>query len=356
MLLRKPTRYSVFLILLTGVFILFSPREVTAQDPQFSQFYAAPLYLNPALTGGTGQARAGINYRNQWPAIDANFTTMSAYFDYFIEDARSGVGIILNRDIEGLAGLRSLNVGLQYSYELQFSENLGFRPVAQIALYNRDINFNRLTFGDQFDPQTGEIINPATAEQFRTNFSKTFVDLSLGGVLFTKSAWLGVAAFHLNQPNQSIIDENSPLPIKLSVHGGFKYYMKPGVKGSGVYAQEAERSIAPVFQYRHQGEFDQLDLGLYYTAEPLVLGLWYRGVPFKQVNGFVNNESIVLLLGFTNIGAKQALNIGYSYDYTISKLGAGSGGAHEFSMVYTWPMRDPRKPPRDKLVIPCPDF
>jgi vacuolar-type H+-ATPase catalytic subunit A/Vma1 len=50
------------------------------------------------------------------------------------------------------------------------------------------------------------------------------------------------------------------------------------------------------------------------------------------------------------------LNIGYSYDYTISKLGAGSGGAHEFSMVYTWPMRDPRKPPRDKLVIPCPDF
>lgn len=356
MLLHKSTRYSVFLILLTGGLILFSSEEVTAQDPQFSQFYAAPLYLNPALTGGTGQARAGINYRNQWPAIDATFTTMSAYFDYFIEDARSGVGIILNRDVEGLAGLRSLNVGLQYSYELQFSKNLGFRPGAQIALYNRDINFNRLTFGDQYNQITGEFLDVPTAEQFRTNFSKTFIDLSLGGVLFTKSAWLGVAAFHLNQPNQSIIDEESPLPIKLSVHGGFKYYMRPGVKGSGMYAREAERSIAPAFQYRHQGQFDQLDLGLYFTTEPLVLGLWYRGVPFKQVNGFVNNESIVLLLGFTNIGTKQALNIGYSYDYTISKLGAGSGGAHEFSMVYTWPMRDPRKPPRDKLVIPCPDF
>jgi hypothetical protein len=64
----------------------------------------------------------------------------------------------------------------------------------------------------------------------------------------------------------------------------------------------------------------------------------------------------VLLLGFTRIGAKEALNIGYSYDYTISKLGAGSGGAHEFSLVYTWPMRNPRKPPRDKMIIPCPDF
>lgn len=336
--------------------MLLCELTVTAQDPQFSQFYAAPLYLNPAFAGSTGQARAGINYRNQWPAIDANFTTMSAYFDYFIEDKSSGVGIILNRDVEGLAGLRSLSVGLQYSYELYLTKNLGFRPGAQVALFNRDINFNKLTFGDQFDPATGEFVNPATAEQFNTNFSKTFVDLSLGGVFFTKVAYLGIAAFHLNQPNQSIIDEDSPLPVKLSVHGGFKFYMKPGAVGSGIYTREAERSIGPAFQFRHQGQFDQMDLGLYYTAEPLVLGFWYRGVPFKNVNGFVNNESLVFLLGFTRIGAKEALNIGYSFDYTISKLTAGSGGAHEFSLTYTWPMRNPRKPPKDKLVIPCPDF
>ena len=203
---------------------------------------------------------------------------------------------------------------------------------------------------------TGDFLDQPSAEQFNTNFSKTFVDLSLGGVFFTKVAYLGIAAFHLTQPNQSIIDEDSPLPIKLSVHGGFKFYMKPGAVGSGIYTREAERSIGPAFQYRHQGDFDQMDLGLYYTAEPLVLGLWYRGVPFKNVNGFVNNESLVFLLGFTRIGAKEALNIGYSFDYTISELTAGSGGAHEFSLVYTWPMRNPRKPPKDKLVIPCPDF
>src|SRR5918993_2827834 len=112
------------ILLLFCVLMLALDSSVTAQDPQFSQFYAAPLYLNPAMAGSTGQARAGINYRNQWPAIDANFTTMSAYFDYFIEDKSSGVGIILNRDVEGLAGLRSLSVGLQYAYELQINENL----------------------------------------------------------------------------------------------------------------------------------------------------------------------------------------------------------------------------------------
>lgn len=346
----------MYRIILPIVFILVTTGAVTAQDPQFSQFYAAPLYLNPALTGATGQARAGLNYRTQWPAIDANFTTFSAYFDYFIEDKNSGVGMIITRDNEGLAGLQSISVGLQYSYELQLSEQLGFRPGAQVAVFNRDINFNKLTFGDQFDPNTGGFLDQPTAESFNTFSSKTFFDLSLGGVLFTRSAWLGVSAWHLTEPNQSIIGEDSPLPIKLSFHGGFKFYMKPGVVGSGVYARDAERSIAPAFQFRHQGKFDQMDLGLYFTFEPMVLGTWYRGVPFKSLEGVVNNESIVLLLGFVKLGAKDAINIGYSFDYTISKLGPASGGAHEFSLVYTWPMRNPRKPPKDKLVIPCPDF
>ena len=347
---------SSVLIFGAGVLMFFGPNPAQGQDPQFSQFYAAPLYLNPAMAGATSQARAGINYRNQWPAIDANFTTMSAFVDYFIEDKRSGVGLLLTNDREGLAGLQSLSVALQYSYELEITEHLGFRPGFQVGLYNRDVNFDRLTFGDQFDPNTGDFIDQPTAETFNTNFSKTFVDLAAGGVLYTKVAWLGVAAHHLNRPNQSIIDESSPLPVKYSVHGGFKYFMKAGVVGSGVYARDAERSIAPAFQYRHQGNFDQMDLGVYFTFEPLVLGTWYRGVPFKNLNGFVNNESIVLLLGFVKLGAKDALNIGYSFDYTISRLGPGSGGAHEFSLVYTWPMRNPRKPPREKLVIPCPDF
>jgi type IX secretion system PorP/SprF family membrane protein len=348
--------FVVAIVAILFIVIQGSFNAVQAQDPQFSQFYAAPLYLNPAFTGATGQARAGINYRNQWPAIDANFTTMSAYFDYFIEDKKSGVGMILTRDMEGLAGLRSLSIGLQYSYEFQLTDYLGFRPGAQVALYNRDVNFDKLTFGDQFDPATGDLINPTTAETFNTNFSKTFVDLSFGGVFFTRTAWLGVSGFHLNRPNQSIIDEESRLPVKLSVHGGFKFYMRPGAVGNGIYTREAERSIAPAFQYRHQGKFDQMDLGVYFTFEPLVLGTWYRGVPFKQLDSFVNHESLVLLLGFVKLGAKDAINIGYSFDYTISKLGPGSGGAHEFSLVYTWPMRNPRKPPADKLVIPCPDF
>jgi type IX secretion system PorP/SprF family membrane protein len=343
-------------VIFSILFILFLPLQVTAQDPQFSQFYAAPLYLNPAFAGSTGQARAGMNYRNQWPGLDANFTTVSAYFDYFIEDKNSAVGAIITRDREGLAGLQSLSLGLQYAYEIQFSNNIGFRPGAQVAVFNRNINFSRLTFGDQFDPATGDIISGTSAEQFRTDFTKTFLDLSLGGLFYTNRAWLGVSAFHLNRPNQSIIDESNNLPIKYSAHGGLKIFFKNNVVGQGIYAREGERSIAPAFQYRHQGQFDQMDLGMYFTAEPVLLGLWYRGVPFKTLNGFNNNESIVILFGFTQRVNKEFLNIGYSFDYTISQLGPQSGGAHEISIAYSWAMRNPRKPPKDKLIIPCPDF
>src|SRR6185369_11344180 len=83
------------------VLILVGCGTVTAQDPQFSQFYAAPLYLNPAFAGATGQARVGANYRNQWPAIDANFTTISAFGDFYNESKNIGLGAIITKDREG---------------------------------------------------------------------------------------------------------------------------------------------------------------------------------------------------------------------------------------------------------------
>ncbi len=335
--------------------MLAATLSVTAQDPQFSQFYAAPLYLNPAFAGSTQQGRVGMNYRNQWPAIDANFTTVSAYGDVYIEDKNSGVGALLTRDYVGIVGLQSISFALQYAYQLNITKKLSFRPGVQVGIVNRSINFGSLTFGDQFDPNTGEIVR-GTAEALNTGQSKFFPDLSFGGLFFSKNAWLGVAAHHITQPNQSILGAKDQLDMKISIHGGYKFFFRPGVQGTGVFSKPQERSIAPVLQYRKQGQSSQADVGMYYTFEPLVIGTWYRGIPFNKVNGFANNESIVLLVGLVLKGEKDVLNIGYSYDYTISKLGPGSGGAHEFSLVYSWPTRNPRKPPKDKLIIPCPTF
>src|SRR5215471_13501157 len=53
-----------------------------AQDPNFSQFFASPITLNPALTGKfDGVYRFAANYRNQWPTINNAYTTATASFD-----------------------------------------------------------------------------------------------------------------------------------------------------------------------------------------------------------------------------------------------------------------------------------
>jgi hypothetical protein len=63
-------------LLLVAVLNLLFILPANAQDPGFSQFFASPLTLNPALTGKfNGVLRVAGNYRNQWPAINNAFIT-----------------------------------------------------------------------------------------------------------------------------------------------------------------------------------------------------------------------------------------------------------------------------------------
>src|SRR5215216_7300557 len=79
-----------------------------AQDPNFSQFFASPLTLNPALTGKfDGVFRVAGNYRNQWPTINNAFTTATVSLDAGIlrnripEFDQFGVGVMAFVDQSG---------------------------------------------------------------------------------------------------------------------------------------------------------------------------------------------------------------------------------------------------------------
>ncbi|MEO9476536.1 MAG: type IX secretion system membrane protein PorP/SprF [Cyclobacteriaceae bacterium] len=343
-------RSSIFsLSFMMGLLLFLYPKDnLQAQDPQFSQYYAAPMYVNPGLVGINQRGRAGINYRNQWPSIDANFETYSFFIDYNFEDYNSSVGLIVNTDREGIVGLQSTSVGLQYAYQVRLNHKWTFRPGMEVAYYSRDLNFNRLTFGDQFD-ETGQI-SPSTAEVFNTGLSARFFDLSMGGIIFNPSAWLGYSVHHVLEPNQSIAGGDSPLPRKFSLHGGYKIPFSAISVKAERSTKGRERSFTPSFNYRQQGDFKQLDLGVYFTLEPILIGLWYRGIPLESLRGIANNEAIIGMVGVS----KNDLTLGYSFDYTISDLGIGSGGAHEISISYAFSLANPRKPARDVRELRCP--
>ncbi|GAB4246054.1 MAG: hypothetical protein Tsb0034_24890 [Ekhidna sp.] len=334
---------KVFLLLVLVV-ALGKENTLQAQDPQFSQYYAAPLYLNPGLTGINQKGRMGINYRTQWPNLDANFETFSAYMDYHFEDYYSSGGIIFTRDREGIAGLTSTSIGLLYAYQVQLNYQWTFRPGVQAAYFIRDLNFDKLTFGDQFD-NTGQV-RPVTGEVFNTGLRATFFDVSFGGVLYNPSLWIGGSVHHITEPNQSIAGGDAPLPRRISFHGGYRFPLSPNSTNTSL----GERSITPSFNYRVQGDFDQLDLGAYLTLDPILFGVWYRGLPVKSTDGVSNSESLIFMVGLQS----KRTTFGYSFDYTLSDLGIGTGGAHEVSIAYSFSLGDPLKPAADVRRLKCP--
>ena len=72
------------------------------------------------MAGGELTGRVGFNYRNQWPSIDAQFTTFSAYYDTYLPNYNSGIGVMVMQDTEGASKLRSTTISALYSYELVF--------------------------------------------------------------------------------------------------------------------------------------------------------------------------------------------------------------------------------------------
>jgi type IX secretion system PorP/SprF family membrane protein len=229
-------------------------------------------------------------------------------------------------------------------------DNLAFRAGLEGAFVNRDVNFDKLTFGDQFD-QTGFLDIP-TAEVFNTGLKVNYVNFAAGGLLYTPNFFLGFSAHNLSTPNQSFLDGESLLPVKLSFHAGLKIPFGASNSGRGLAPSIREKSITPTIQYKAQGQFDQLDVGASVTLYPLVLGLYYRGLPVKSFESYTNNESAIFVVGLS----KDNLNLGYSYDHTLSELRGISGGAHEISVSYVFSLRDPRRPSKDVMRIPCPKF
>jgi len=104
-------------------------------------------------------------------------------------------------------------------------------------------------------------------------------------------------------------------------------------------------TVSVAFIYRSQEDYKQLDLGLYWNRYPLVLGFWYRGIPF--VNS-PRGDAMAFLIGFKI----DKLSIGYSYDFTVSNLVRSSKGAHEVSLIYQFVTKKKKK----MHSIPCPEF
>jgi len=302
--------------------------DLQAQDVAFSQFYANQLYLNPALAGSARCPRVTLNYRNQWPGIPSTYVTYSASYDQYVDALSGGIGIQAYHDRQGTGIIQTNSISGMYAYQVALDRNISFKAGMQATYYNKSIDWSQLTFGDMIDARYG-FIYPTGEVPIEAPVNK--LDFSAGGLLFTQTFYVGFAAHHLFEPNESFFKSaESRLPRKYTAHAGAVIPLDKTNPEDG--------SISPNIIYQRQGEFNHLNLGLYLNKGPITGGVWYRW-----------DDALIFLVGLHT----DQFRFGYSYDITVSSLGTQTLGSHEISVTLLLPCKQKR---RKFKMMRCPQF
>lgn len=317
-----------------------------AQDPQYSQFYSNLVLLNPAFTGSGIGPRVALNYRAQWVQIPGFYKQYAASYDQPVRflGTTQGLGMSFNADVAGEGNLTKLNILANYAYQVDINDEHTLRFGLSAGIYQASIDFFKLRFPDQIDPRQG-FTQPTQEPGLAGGLSQSVIrpDVNAGIAYFNRYAWLGFTVSHITEPDELFYTGqptgiDARLPRKYTFTGGLKI----PVRSVGRGRNRKEVSISPAFLVKLQGEFSQVDAGLYVNADPMVFGVWYR-----------HQDAMIGLIGIKT----GPLSFGYSYDYTISELTQSvSGGSHEVSLVFEFEQYPRRGKKRRHKSLPCPRF
>jgi type IX secretion system PorP/SprF family membrane protein len=318
-----------------------------AQDPNFSQFFASPMTLNPALTGKfDGVYRFAANYRNQWPTINNAYTTMTASLDMSVmknrisEIDQFGIGIMGYSDKAGDGVLNSTYYAVSLAYHKGLDEN-GYHQLGagfQGTYMNRRLDLNKVVFEDQLTPFgfTGVTTESFSSSQVNLNY----FDLN-AGVFYNGSTngynnfYLGASMYHINRPKETF------------QRGDFLLNARTTIQAGGRIPVGAYNSLHIAANHSMQAKAHNTMIGGAYAmnlnnneANPtnVYFGSWYRF-----------GDAVIPYIGL-EFGDWQ---LGASYDVNTSSLKPASNtrGGVEISLIYVKKHVDP-----NMKKLNCPKF
>jgi type IX secretion system PorP/SprF family membrane protein len=299
-----------------------------SQDPVYTQFYSAPVILNPAFAGSTGDTRLSFGYRDQWRELSSDLSTIYASADSWFEGINSGIGLTVVHQSEELGEYSQSTIELSYAYHLRLSENLTFFPGFGIGYGMRNMNFNGLLFEDQIDIGTGNTYPDSSdplINDLRDN-PVNYPDISAGGVLYAENFWIGIGIRHLNKPDISFVEKGEVLLEPLtSIHGGYRFSLSKGY----TYLDPGNSFLFTTFNYITQNEYNRIDLGAELALNKFTLGLLASGSVQKYEGESSSLLSLNPFIGFQT----DKLKLGFSYDFPVSEIG-NTGSTAEITLQY----------------------
>lgn len=294
-----------------------------AQDHLYSQFYGAPVYLNPALNGQfQGDIRLSLIHRRQWADIPGplNYFTLTA--DYNVPRFGGGFGLIASSSSEGTAWLRKLNLGGIYSYSVTFSEAVLSFGI-QAGFTRRSIDSEKLIFGDQLD-RNGIIPGAPTDASVLQYNNRFFFDTGAGVNLVIGNLMAGTSAQHLNRPDESFTGTRAPLPIRVNGHISYRL-------ATDYYNDENSPLFIPSVLIYHQAGSSNISAGAQYKNKKINIGLWYRK------DGREGSSAVLSLIFdiFDRHDYNDKVRLGLSHDAPVSGLSYGKTDGSTEAAV-TW--------------------
>jgi type IX secretion system PorP/SprF family membrane protein len=316
------SRYRIVLLMVLASF------SAVGQDHIYSQFFNAPIYLNPSLTGQfEGDIRMNLIYRNQWSGLSGDLSYITASADLNISKFAGGVGLMFNRSSEGTAYLVKNNAAATYSYSVggdDFVASFGI----QAGFTNRQIDWSKLVFSDQIDMRLGYIPGSVSSAQPPEMDSKFYLDAAAGTNIVFRNLMAGVALHHINQPDESFSGTQAKLPMRITANASYRIPLSPYFD----YNQDEGSYLIPSVVYYKQASSTSLSAGAQFKHRGLNAGIWYRSAGQGGPDAIVVSLIFDLFKGNKN---GEKLRLGLSHDATTSKINyTNTGGTTEASIGY----------------------
>lgn len=203
-----------------------------AQDPHFSQYFASPLIVNPASTGFfDGDYRIATNIRQQWANVGDGYYTSNLSADFKLsqnsiqEIDKLAIGILgLNdQSLNGALNNSYYAISLGFHKGLSYQGNQSLGVGFQIGLIQKNLDYSRLTFANQFTGREFDLTIPSGTEYDKVKINN--FDFNLGllyNTNFDKGGfYLGTSIYHITQPNESVFSSvATKLHFRNTIHGG----------------------------------------------------------------------------------------------------------------------------------------
>ena len=251
--------------------------QLQAQDYTFSNHNIVPFSLNPALAGNANALRLGLNYRMQWPALGNKYNTARVSYDQNIYRQMSSIGIAVTRDdmAGGIYCTNEFNVA--YSHTIKVGDEQFVRLGLQGGFFANFLNYNNLTFEDQYDSRWQQVLPGGTLESFE-NTSRLFPDFTFGAAFVIQNKFsFGGSVCHLTEPRNGFADiDANILRRKFVLHANFLQ----DFRGShGLIGRHGDLSANHFFanaSYQQQQDFKLLNVGAGFSYDPLLLGVSFK--------------------------------------------------------------------------------